>query len=159
MKDYIQLGNTDLVKIGIKDAEGNDTGEFLTFDLGDIELPLKLNKCEMEHRKNINYVKMQFVIIDKKEDKKGKYILSSNEEEKVKVMLEFYKKEMEALDLFLGQGGTKKLLNGRNPYWEMYDDINTILEPVLPILKKTIDGITDRIKSKYSTKNEEDVLK
>lgn len=158
MEEFIQLKKSNILKIGIKDFEGKETGEHLEFDMEDIELPLKLNKCEIEHRRNVKYVHDQFTVIDKREDKKGKFLLSANEEEKCKVLSEFYKREMEALDLFVGVGGTKKLLNGRNPYWNMYDDINEMLEPILPLLKKSIDNIPSQIKEKYNSK-EEAVLK
>jgi hypothetical protein len=158
MEKFVQLKKDNILKIGIKNSEGKETGEHLEFDLEDIELPLKLNKCESEHSRNVRYVQEQFVIIDKREDKRGKYLLSYNEEEKCKVLSEFYKREMDSLDLFLGQGGTKKLLNGRNPYWNMYNDISEILKPILPLFKKTIDNIPNIIKTKYETK-EEDVLK
>lgn len=159
MDNFIQLKKSNITRFGIKDENGNDTGNFLEFDLEDIELPLKLNESEAKHKSNINYVKSQFVIIDKKEDKKGKYLLTWKEEEKLKVLKEFYKKEMEALDLFLGEGGTEKLLNGRKPYYEMYDDINDILEPILPKLQKTAENIETRIKQKYSQNNQKEVLK
>ena len=48
---------------------------------------------------------------------------------------------MEALDLFLGQNGTNKLLNGRKPYYSMYEDINDMLVPILPKLKLKADDI------------------
>ena len=159
MADFIQLKKDNILRIGIKDTEGNDTGENLEFDMEDIELPLRLNECEAKHRKNLEFVKMQFVIIDKKEDKKGKFILSWKEEEKLKVLQEFYKREMEALDLFLGQNGTNKLLNGRKPYYSMYEDINEMLEPILPKLKLKADDIASKIKAKYSNKaTEKNVL-
>ena len=67
-------------------------------------------------------------------------------------------KEMEiAMDLFLGESGTKKYLNGRNPYWEMWDDIREALEPHLDKMKLTITDMTDRIKAKYKVV-ENDVL-
>lgn len=158
MTDVIQLKKDNILRIGIKDSNGVDTGEHLAFDLEDIELPLRLNQCEAQHRKNLEFVKNQFIIIDKKEDKKGKFLLSWKEEEKIKVLQDFYKKEMEALDLFLGKDGTKKLLNGRNPYYSMYEDINEILEPVLPKLKLRADNIIDKVKEKYNNKKETDVL-
>ena len=159
MADFIQLKKDNILRIGIKDTEGNDTGEHLEFDLEDISLPLRLNECDAKHRKNLEYLKNQFVIIDKKEDKKGKFILSWKEEEKLKVLQEFYKREMEALDLFLGENGTKKLLNGRNPYYSMYDDINEMLEPIMPKLKLRADDIVNKIKQKYSNKvTEKNVL-
>ena len=155
MADFIQLKKDNILRIGIKDTEGNDIGEHLEFDLEDIELPLRLNECDAKHRKNLEHLKNQFVIIDKKEDKKGKFILSWKEEEKLKVLQEFYKREEEALDLFLGQNGTKKLLNGRKPYYSMYDDINEMLEPIMPKLKLRADDIANKIKEKYSSKTTE----
>lgn len=158
MEDFIKLKKDSIFRVGIKDANGKETGDHLEFDMEDIELPLKLNECEAQHRKNIDYLKMQFIIADKKEEKKGKFILSSKEEEKLKLLKEFYKREMEALDLFLGKGGTAKLLNGRNPYYSMYEDISDILEPIMPKLKLNVDDITKKIKEKYSVKKEENIL-
>lgn len=159
MADFIQLKKDNILRIGIKDANGVDTGEHLEFDLEDIELPLKIKECEAKHYKNVEFVRNQFVIINKKEDKKGKFYLSSNEEEKIKVLQEFYKREMEALDLFLGDGGTKKMLGGRNPYISMYDDINEMLAPILPKIQIRAEDIMDKIKGKYGEKKETDVLK
>lgn len=159
MEDFIQLKKNNILKIGIKDSDGKDTGNFLEFDLEDIELGLKLNQCQKKHNENVQNVKRQFIIIDKKQDKKGKQLLSWKEEEKIKVLKQFYKDEADALDLFLGKGGTKKLLNGRNPYWTMYDDINEMLKPILPKLKLSMDGVVDKIKAKYKSTGKEDTLK
>ena len=160
-ENFIQLKKDSILRIGIKDSDGNDTGEHLEFDMEDINLALRLNECDEKHRKNLEFLRNQFVIIDKKEDKKGKKILSWKEEEKLKVLQEFYKREMEALDLFLGENGTKKLLNGRNPYYSMYEDINDMLKPILPKLKLRADDIAKKIKDKYSNVNnqEKNVLK
>ena len=160
-ENFIQLKKDSILRIGIKDNDGNDTDEHLEFDMEDINLALRLNECDEKHRKNLEFLRNQFIIIDKKEDKKGKKILSWKEEEKLKVLQEFYKREMEALDLFLGENGTKKLLNGRNPYYSMYEDINDILKPILPKLKLRADDIAKKIKDKYSNVNnqEKNVLK
>ena len=159
MTDVIQLKKDNILRIGIKDSNGVDTGEHLAFDLEDIELPLRLNQCDVQHKKNLEFLKNQFIIIDKKEDKKGKFLLSWKEEEKLKVLQEFYKREMEALDLFLGKDGTNKLLNGRKPYYSMYEDINDMLVPILPKLKLKADDIANKIKEKYSNKaTEKNVL-
>lgn len=158
MENFIQLKKDNILRFGIKTHDGKDTGETLEFDLEDIELPLRINQCEHEHRKNLDFLQYQFVIIEKKQDKKGKYLLSWKEEEKLKVLKEFYKKEMEALDLFLGKDGTKKLLNGRNPYYSMYDVIFEELEPIMPKLQKSIEEIKNQIKAKYSKNEEETTL-
>lgn len=155
--DFVQLKKDSILRIGIKDANGIDTGEHLEFDLEDIELPLRLSKCKEEHKKNVLYVKNQFLIINKKQDHKGEQLISSNEEEKIKVLKEFYKREMNTLDLFLGEKGTLKLLNGRKPYYSMYDDISEILKPIMPLLEKNRENIINKIKEKYNTKKD-DVL-
>lgn len=157
MENFIQLKKDNILRIGIKTADGKETGEHLEFDMEDVELPLRLNECEAQHRKNINDLKMKVLLIDKKEDKKGKKILSWKEEEKIKLFKEFYEKEMESLDLFLGEGGTAKLLNGRKPYYSMYEDISDMLKPILPLLKKSTDDIISKVKEKYANVKE-DVL-
>ena len=75
--------------------------------------------------------------------------------DKDELSVQFYEKEIEALDLFLGLGGTHKLLNGRKPYYSMYEDINEMLEPILPIIKKGFDSIENKIKAKYKVENKE----
>lgn len=153
MADFIQLKKDNIFRVGIMDTNGVDTGQHLEFDLEDVELALKLNQSEAQHRKNIEFLKSQFIIIDKKQDKKGKFILSWKEEEKLKILKEFYKREMDALDLFLGKDGTKKILNGRNPYYTMYEDINEILAPIMPKLKIRAQDIKEKIIKKYSVEN------
>ena len=152
MENFIQLKKDNILRIGIKTAEGKDTGEHLEFDLEDLELPLRLNQSGVEHKKNLQQLKMQVQIIEKKQDKKGKQMLSWKEEEKIKAYRDFYKKEMEALDLFLGEGGTLKLLNGRKPYYSMYEDIGEIIEPIMPLIEKRTQDITNTIKQKYENK-------
>jgi hypothetical protein len=152
MENFIQLKKDNILKIGIKTSDGVDTGEHLEFDMEDIELPLRLNQSELEHKKNLQQLKMQIMVIDKKQDKKGKQMLSWKEEEKIKAYKDFYNKEMKALDLFLGEGGTLKLLNGRKPYYSMYEDIGEIIEPIMPLIEQRTQDITNTIKQKYKNK-------
>ena len=152
MENFIQLKKDKILRIGIKTADGKDTGEHLEFDLEDLELPLRLNQSEIEHKKNLQNLKMQIQIIDKKQDKKGKQLLSWKEEEKIKAYKEFYKREINALDLFVGEGGTAKLLNGRKPYYSMYEDIGEILEPIMPLIEQRTQDIIENIKEKYKDK-------
>lgn len=155
--NIIQLKKDNIMRVAIVDAEGNRTGEQLEFDLEDLELPFRLQECEKQHNKNVEDIKAKLLIIDKKQDHKGKGLLSKNEEAKLKAINEFYKKEQEALDLFLGEKGTEKMLNGRNPYVGMFNDISESLEPVLKKLKLREEDILDTIRKKYS-KKEEDVI-
>lgn len=154
-KDILKLGFQDENERVIKDENNREI--YIEFDLGDIELPLKYNKCINQIEQARNNLKMQFIAIDKKQDHKGKQLLSSNEVEKVKATKQFYKDMETAMDLFLGQGGTRKFLNGRNPYWEMWDDIDEMLKPHYNKLKLTINDMTDRVKNKYKVV-ESDVL-
>ena len=159
-ENFIQLKKDNILKIGIKTFDGKATGEYLEFDLEDIDLALRLNECEKRHKNNIKNLKYQYIIIDKKQDKKGKNLVSWKEEEKLKALKKFYEEEEKALDLFLGKNGTKKILNGRKPYYSMYEDISEILEPILPKLKIRVDDITAKIEEKYSKiNNESNVLK
>lgn len=160
--DYIQLREDSIFRLGIRDKDGNpkvdENGKeiCLEFDLEDIEAPLKYSKCEAMIRKARQDLKLRFAVIDKKQDVKGKNLLSANEEEKIKYMNEYYKISEEAMDLFLGKGGTQKVFGNRR-YWTMWDDLDEMLQPFLPKMKVNLDKITDKVKSKYKTE-ETDVL-
>lgn len=158
---FIQLKESEsIVKIGIKDPEGKDTGVTITFDLEDFDLPLNMNKSDAMHKKNEESLKYAFMIIDKKEDKTGKFLLSWKEEEKIKELKSFYEKEIKALDLLIGEGKTREILNamGRKPYYTMFNDIMELLDPELPVIDQTADKLIDKIKDKYHI-SEEEVLK
>lgn len=152
MENYIQLKeNEDILKLRIRDEKGKDTGEMLTFNLQDIDLPLRLQQMEEEDKKNRANLRNQFVIIDKKEDHKGKKLFSANEEAKIKAMQEFYKKEIEIYNMFLGERGVQKLLNGRELSWNTLEEIDEIIEKViLPKLQINADSIKEKIAKKYS---------
>jgi len=163
--NVIQIKNRkDIFKLGLIDEEGkkivdkNGNEVFLEFDLSDVELSLKYKKSiDLMNRAKRN-LKMQFIMIDKKKDNKRRNMISTNEEAKVKAIKQFYKDMEEAMDLFLGKGGTQKYLNGRNYYWEVFDDIVESLEPHLSKMKMTANKMTERIKEKYKV-TESEVLK
>ncbi len=165
--DYIKLKERkDIVRLGIQDENGkilkdkNGNEVVIEFDLGDIELPLNYNRCINQINEAYRRLKGKLIMIDKKQDSKGKNsLLSKNEEEKVKAMHQYYKEMEESTDLFLGKGGTRKFLNGRKPYFEMFDHVSKALEPYMPKLNLTVDAMANRIKNKYNLKeNEEEVL-
>ena len=158
--NYIQLADDDILRLGIRDKNGNDTGNYLEFNLADIELPLIYQEIIEEDKKcrldTVNKIR----IIERKQDHKGKKLMSANEEAKIKVMIEFYKKEKEIYDKFLGEGGVDKLLNGRKLSWTTLDEIDEIIEKyIMPKLEIKGDKIKEKIMKKYSNKTEEvDVL-
>lgn len=155
--DTIKIKKDGIFRVEIEEYDGTTTGNYIEFDLESVELPLRFQECDELHKKNVNWLRQQVIAINKKEDHRGKKLLSANEEAKVKALSEFYKKEEEALDKFLGKGGTKKLLNGREAYYSMYDDINEMLEPIMPKLRECFISIEEKIKKKYS-KKEDNIL-
>lgn len=170
MTDNITLKQNDIYRVfiytqEIKDDQGNviieskPTGEYLEFDLEDIELPFKYQDALERLKKSRQNLKNQFVIIDKKQDHKGKKLMSSNEEEKMKALNKFYKEQIEIYNIFLGENGVQKLLNGRKLRWTTLTEIDELIEKqIAPKLNITLDSITKKIKSKYNIKKEDNVL-
>ena len=160
MKDnFIQLNESNILKLEIFTSDGKSTGEYLEFDLEDIELPLKYQDLIEQEKKNRVNLKNQLTIIEKRQDVKGKKLMSKNEEDKIKAMTEFYKKEAEVLDGFLGEGGVNKLLNGRKLGWTSLQEIDEIIEKqISPYIKINMEDITKKIKKKYNTSEETEVL-
>lgn len=156
--NVIQLKKAkDILRLKIKDEEGNDTGNFLEFNLGDLDYLLILQDMMEADKKNREYLKNQYAIIDKKQDHKGKKLFSSNEEAKIKATNEFYKKEAEIYDMFLGKDGVKKLLNGRKLTLARLDEIDEIIEKaILPKLQIKAEDIKKDIMAKYSNKAKRD---
>lgn len=162
--DYIKLKEKkDIFKLGIIDEDGNVVKDSngkevcIEFDLADIELPIRYNRCIREVETAKRNFKNQVIIINKKQDHKKKNRLSTNDELKAQAIKKLYQDMEKAMDLFLGEGGTKKFLNGRKPYIEMFDDIDEALKPFYPKMKLSITDMTDRIKNKYKIE-ESDVL-
>lgn len=148
--NFIKLNNTNTLKLGIKTNDEVDTGEYLEFDLEDIELPLKYQELIEKDKKNKEQLRNQMLIIDKRQDVKGKKLLSKNEEDKIKALNEFYNKEKEIYNMFLGENGVEKLLNGRKFGWTSLQEIDEIIEKqIVPHLNLKMTSITDKIKEKY----------
>lgn len=154
----IQLKESkEILRLRIKDEKGNDTGNCLEFNLGDLDYLLILQDMMEADKKNRAYLQNQYAIIDKKQDHKGKKLFSANEEAKIKVMNEFYKKEAEIYDMFLGKDGVKKLLNGRKLTPATLDEIDEIIEKaILPKLEIKAEDIKKDIMEKYSNKEKRD---
>ena len=155
----IRLKDDDTLKLEIVDSNGVSTGDYLEFQLEDIELPFKYQEIVERLKKSRQNLKNQFSIIEKKQDHKGKKLMSSNEEEKLKALNNFYKEQVEIYNIFLGENGVQKLLNGRKLRWTTLSEIDELIEKqIAPQLDLTMKDITKKIKSKYSNKKEENVL-
>lgn len=152
MRDnFIQLNKSDVLRLNIRTHEGKETGEYLEFFLEDIELPLKYQELLEKDKKNKEHLRNEILIIDKRQDVKGKKLFSKNEEDKIKALNDFFKKEVEIYNIFLGEKGVEKLLNGRKLGWTTLDEIDKIIEEqITPYLNLTMDSIANKIKEKYS---------
>ena len=84
--NFIQLSKGNVLTLKIKTVEGKETGEVLEFDLEDIELPLKYQELLEKDKKNKENLRNQFLIIDRRQDVKGKKLFSRNEEDKIKAL-------------------------------------------------------------------------
>lgn len=157
--NIIQLKKDNIVRLEIETDKGEKTGEYLEFDLDDIELPLTYQEMIERDKKNRNELRNKFIIINKKEDHKGKKLFSSNEEEKIKAVNEFFKKEVEIYNMFLGDNGVQKLLNGRKLGFTTLAEIDEIIEKyIAPKLDVSMDKIEKKIREKYSIKKEDNIL-
>ena len=160
--NVIKLNQDNVLKLKIETSEGKETGEYLEFQLDDIEIPLKYQELIEKDKKNKETLKNSFLIIDKREDVKGKKLLSKNEEDKIKAINDFFKKEIEIYNMFLGERGVEKLLNGRKIGWTTLQEIDEIIEKqIVPCLDINMDNIAKKVKEKYqqALNREKEVLK
>lgn len=161
-ENFVQLNKEEVLRLKIKTDEGEYTGEELVFDLEDIELPLKYQELIERDKKNKEWLRNQFLIIDKRQDVKGKKLLSKNEEDKIKSINDFFRKEVEVYNIFLGERGVEKLLNGRKIGWTTLEEIDEIIEKqIMPYVNVDFKRVSDKIKDKYkqATERSKEVLK
>ena len=152
--NFIKLNRSDILRLGIMTEDGKDTGEVLEFDLEDIELPLRYQELLEKDKKNKENLRNQMIIIDKRQDVKGKKLMSKNEEDKLKALNDFFKKEIEIYNLFLGENGVQKLLNGRRIGWSSLEEIDEIIvKQIAPHLDLSMTKSSDKIKQKYKEAN------
>lgn len=157
MEDIIQVKNDNILRFKIADKNGIDTGETLEFDLEDIELPLRYQELIEKDKKNKQWINNQIKIIEKRQDVKGKKLLSKNDEDLLKALEEFFKKEVEVYNMFLGENGVKKLLCGRKLGWKTFEEIDEIISKyIAPKLQLSMDNFTNSMKEKYAVKEEQE---
>lgn len=150
-ENFIRLNNDNILRLKIETSEGKETGEIISIDLEDIELPLKYQDLLEQNKKNKKWIRDEFIIIDKRQDVKGKKLMSKNEEDKIKALNTFFNKEVEIYNLFLGENGVQKLLNGRKLGWTSLKEIDKIIEKqILPYLDMNMTNITKKIQQTYS---------
>ena len=156
MENTIKLSKSNVLRLKITTDTGEDTGNELLFDLEDITLSLKYQDMIERDKKNRDWLNKEFVIIDKKQDVKGKKLLSKNEEDKLKAINKFFKEEVEIYNMFLGENGVQKLLNGRKLGWTSLAEIDEIItKQIVPYFDKKAKDIEKKIMEKYKLENKE----
>ena len=155
--NYIQLEKSDVLTLKIRDDKGVETGEKLIFDLEDIELPIRYQNMIEIARKDKERLRNQITIIEKRQDVKGKKLLSKNGEDIANAITEYLKKQVDVYNMFLGENGVQKLLNGRALGWTSLAKIDKLIEEqITPYLDLTMENITKKIKGKYGVKDRND---
>lgn len=151
----------DRLKLKIVTEDNVETGDYLEFDFEDVDLLLRYQEMLEKNKKNREWIRNQAIILQKRPDVKGKKFLSRNEEDMLKSVKEFFNKQVEIYNMFLGENGVQKLLCGRKLTWTTLQEIDEIIETqIAPHIKGNLEDITKKIKEKYShNKSEENVLK
>ena len=148
------MNSIRIEKKDIYTIEVNDNGDTIEFDLVDIELPFKCERALNEVNRVYRDLKAKLVIIEKQEDRQlDNEVMTANEKAKLEAHRTAFKEMRAAMDAFLGDGACQKIFGSRN-YLEMFDDLFEQLEPHLEKMKINTQGISDRIKAKYSKKND-----
>lgn len=148
--NIIQIKKNNVRRLKIVDINGEPTGDYLEFQIDDIELPLRYQEIQERIKKNQQWIRNQEIIIKKRQDVKGKKLMSKNEEDLIKAYNEFYNRQKECYDMFLGEGGVDKLLAGRKLSWEAFDEFDEIIDnQILPYIKTDATNLIERIEKKY----------
>jgi hypothetical protein len=159
MEKCIKLQEDDsILKLPIYTSDGKNTGNYLEFNLEDIELPIKYQELMDRDKKNRNNLQDKLHSIDKKEDVDEGKTLTRNEREKIIAIQDFLKEEVKIYNIFLGENGVEKLLNGKSLQWNTLQKIDKLIEEqILPHLNIKMESINEKIKKKYATNEEEEI--
>ena len=158
-ENKIVVNEDDSLILEIYDKKGNKTGECLQFDLGDIDLPLRYQELIEKDKKNRETLRNAILVIEKRQDVPGKNYLSKNQEDSVRAVVDFFKKEVEIYNMFLGENGVQKLLNGRKLKWDTLEEIDYIInDQIRPYVEEDIKKVKEKVINvygKYQNKGDE----
>ena len=132
-------------KEDVYQLEVNDKGEYIEFDLLDIDLPNKIMKAYNDLEKEEKNVKIQENIIYKKYANNP----TKKWEEIYKLEKEYFKKARKIFDSFLGEGACQKIFGSIDRYG-MFGDLLTALKPHFDKMQLNIDIIKKNLIEKYS---------
>lgn len=148
------MNSIRIEKKDIYTIEVNDNGDTIEFDLVDIELPFKCDRALSEVNRIYRDLRAKLLIIEKREDHQldGEF-MTANEKAKLEAHRIAFKEMRVAMDAFLGDGACQKIFGERN-YVTMYDDLFEQLAPHFEKMRLNSEGISARIKDKYSKKDD-----
>lgn len=157
MEAYIKLKkDEDILRFKIQDENGTDTGETLEFDLMDLDLLDRYKAMTYKDKKAREKLQADMVMIEKMKNTKSKNAISEKNEATLKAYKEFFKEEESIYDLFLGDGGVKKLLNGRALGLTTLTEMDEIIEKyIMPKLEANVKNIKKHIAEKYKVKKDD----
>ena len=125
--------------------EVNDKGEYIEFDLLDIDLPDKIMNAYNNLKKEKKNVEIQEKIIYKKYG--NSHI--KKWEEIHKLEKSYFLNARKIFDSFLGEGACQKIFGDSN-YVGMFDDLLDALQPHLEKMRINVEEIKKRLVEKYS---------
>lgn len=158
--EQLRIQRKDIYEIQV-----NDNGDTIVFQLGDLELPFKLDKAFNDVNKIQHDLKTRLIIIDKQKDSKDKNdLMSRNQRDRINAWKDAYSKMRTAMDGFLGEGGCQKIFGDSN-YLEMFDDLFDELDRPqadgkshLEKMRLSDEAIVKRIEDKYKSAKNKQVI-
>lgn len=138
--EKIRVNNDDKVyKI-----EVNDKGEYIEFDLMDIELPIKLMKLAEDIEKNKNIYQTRLNDNEKKnQDDIKKQML-----EQYEISKKYCEKMRGVFDEFFGEGSSEKIFGSKNKV-NMFEEFFDQLIPHLDKIQLDVESIRKDLVERY----------
>lgn len=143
--DKIKINKEDVYKV-----EVNDNGEYIEFDLLDIELPTKIFNLSKELKKQTDFYNKKVAMVEK-EFKNDPTMLFIN---KNKVDIDFCNKLRSEFDKVLGEGACQKIFGNVNRIG-MFDDLFEQLLPIFSNIADKTKDIKERLVKRYEIKDKE----
>lgn len=133
--------NKDVYRI-----EVNDNGEYIEFDLLDIDLPMKLMNGAESLKKEERIYRQKSNALRKQYKDKELYVKMYDLDR------DYCNKLRNIFDSFLGEGACQKIFGNTNRI-NMFNDFMEQLEPHLDKMELNIQGIKEKLYNKYISKD------
>ena len=160
-ENIVQIKRIDSIKLKLVDEQGEATGEYLYVKVKDVEAPIRFQNMIDETQRIGIELRDKLKIIEKQQDHevKGK-IFTAKQQAQYDALKEYFDKRTDVYNMFLGENGVQKLLNGQQATWDTFEWIDEVIEKqILPHIDMTFKGMTDKIREKYKVNiKENDVL-